>query len=258
MLLVLAALAGDLDLAPKSGVDPDVARVLDEARAELQAGQPDLASVLIRRLYASDDRFTAAQRDRVASEAAVMLHDAAVVHQRDGDLERAVVALDAAWAITGHPNDEAFAAVLYDYAQRIDGPHPEQALYVVRRALTADPRFPAARRLERRLSENSMVRPAQVSVVLGGFALAGAGIGVVAADLLTSDIEAGGTREQLDRALGFRRMAITGTIASLSVAATGAVGGTILVVVGRRRYEPLSPPILPALPEYGGGDEDDR
>ena len=233
------------------GVDPDYRLALDSAKSDADLKRPAEAVATLTSLLAGKDRFLEAQRAQLIPEATKTLQHAARVAATDRhDLQLAAVALDAAWNLGGRQADADLAAVLVKLAARAHSDSPREALWLVRRAMLADPSNDEAAALDARWSTNRLrvlgwlmmgVGAAAVASGFGFWALAG-----TANKELTSRPH---PTAEADALLGQQR--------GWGLGATGAfIGGGALfyaglftVLGGNPEGPPTSPAWLPALPE---------
>lgn len=237
-------------LPPSDQVDPDLAQAIDDARAELAAGRASDAVRTIVRMELSDDRFTVAQRAALTPAARQLLRDAARAHEAAGRLDLAAHDLDAAWQLDARGHDPEVARVLSAWAAKLEAQSAGEALYLARRAETADPDNPIARAIDLRLSHNRH-KWLGYTLELVGAAAALTGCTLLylrtrAESDLTGSIHSTAAADQLlsDRA--------TYTYAGSAVLAAGVVAlaaGIAALAVGAPREAPVSPLLLPALPE---------
>ncbi len=270
LVLTSSAFADDVPPAPPSGLDPDVAARLTEAeRAATTAPPLELASVLDRVLvpFESDDPFSTAQRDAAKPRTLAVLTTIGERARAAGDLELAARALDARWTLsgggdrTGHeshpdaardgqpaPRDPQLADVLAHWAERDAAARPAQALYLARRARTANPDDALAANLDDQLSHNHRVWPGRMMVVAGIVALAAGIYARSQVSSIESDLHMharpGG---QVSSALAERDAYDAIGTGLLVAAPVLSIGGIVFILSGQPSYTPSSPAELPAL-----------
>jgi len=156
--------------APDSGLDPDVLARLDTADREVASNLGGaLDHVLV--VYESDDPFSQAQRDAARPRSIELLGRIGERARAAGDLELAARAFDARWTLSGQ-HDPQLAQVLTVWGERDAAAAPARALYLARRARSADPDQPRAVALDDRLSHNHRVWPGRLMILAGVVALA--------------------------------------------------------------------------------------
>jgi hypothetical protein len=230
--------------APDSGLDPDVAARLAAAERD-----PDLAHALDEVLvtYESNDPFSRAQRDAARSRTLAILTQIGERAKAAGDVVLAARAFDARWTIDGK-RDPQLAEVLATWAERDAAAQPARALYLARRARSADPSQDRAARVDDDLSHNHRVWPGRLAIVAGIAAFV-AGIylhervGQIEDDLRMHPRPG----NEVDAALAQRdRYDAIGT--GLIIAAPAvSLGGVLFTLSGQPSYTPTSPAELPAL-----------
>lgn len=252
LLASRAVLLPALDALPSDGgIDPDYRLALDAAKSDVDLKRPAEAVTTITSLLSGKDRFLEAQRAQFVPEAAKTLQLAGRAAANDRhDLQLAAIALDAAWNLTGRQADADLSAVLVKLAERSHSDSPREALWLVRRAMLADPSNDVAAALDARWSTNRL-RVLGWLMMGVGLAAVGSGFGFWAL--------AGNANKELtarphptaeaDALLGQQR--------GWGLGATGAfIGGGALfyaglftVIGGNPEGPPTSPAWLPALQE---------
>jgi hypothetical protein len=239
--------------APDGGLDPDVIARLDAAeRAVASASKVDLEQHLDRVLvvYESDDPFSLAQREAARARTLAVLTAIGERAKTLGELVLAARAFDARWTLGGSQRDPQLGDVLARWAERDADAQPAQALYLARRARSADPAQGKARDLDDHLSRNRRAWPGRLMIV-AGFAVAAAGfyyrsrVGAIEEDLAMQPRPG----DEVERQLATRdRYSMLST--GLFIAAPAvSFGGVWLLVSGNPSYSPTSPAELPALGE---------
>ena len=219
-----------LEDAPEEGVDADIQLAFDRANKALNAGNPEKASWIMRSTYLTSDRFTKAQRDQKKDEAVEILREAGQQMAGRGDYSSAASAYDAAWLLSDKTESGRYAKLLVRWAKKKEDNKPGQALYMARRAKRVDPSFDAANRLDTRLSENKNKTTGR-AVQIGGAAVA---LGGFAAMFL------------VDKP-GLQRTSLYIGLGGLGIAGLGSY----IFAAGVPNYRPVSPDVLPALPNRG-------
>jgi len=237
--------------APDAGLDPDVAARLDAAeRAVAAATRAELDALIDRVLivYESDDPFSQAQRDAARPRSLALLKAIGERARAMGELTIAARAFDARWTLAGGQRDHELAQVLTTWAERDAQAAPARALYLARRARSADPSASRAAELDDDLSRNHRVWPGRLAIIAGIVALV-AGVyarnqvGAIESDLAAqarpgADVERMlGERDRYD-ALG------TGLLVAAPVL---SIGGMLFIWSGKPSYAPTSPAELPAM-----------
>ncbi|HSN27269.1 MAG TPA: hypothetical protein VLT45_13330 [Kofleriaceae bacterium] len=270
LVLTSSAFADDVPPAPPSGLDPDVATRLADAERAAQTATPlELASVLDRVLvpYESDDPFSTAQRDAAKPRTLAVLTTIGERARAAGDLELAARAFDARWTLAGGGDkpaqesqtdavrdaqpparDPQLADVLAHWAERDAAARPAQALYLARRARTANPDDALAAHLDDQLSHNHRVWPGRMMVVAGIVALAA---GIYARSQVSSienDLHMHARPgDQVSSALTERDAYDAIGTGLLVAAPVLSIGGIVFIVSGQPSYTPSSPGERPAL-----------
>ncbi len=231
--------------APEGGLDRDVIARLDAAERATDPGQA-LDRVLV--LYESDDPFSRAQRTAARPRAIAILTKIGEHARAAGDVVTAARALDARWAIDGEHRDPQLAQVLTAWAERDAAAQPARALYLARRARTADPQAVGAARLDDDLSRNHRVWTGRLAIVAGVAALAA---GIYARSQVTSiedDLKShprpGSDVDGMLRERDIYDAVGTGLLVAAPVM---SIGGILITVSGNPKYTPTSPDELPAL-----------
>ncbi len=229
------------------GLDADLRHTVNKAREALAQGNPTQASELLLHSLSATDRFSEAQRGVLAESAAPLLTQTSSIHLAEGNVAFALRDIDAAWTLQARPRDPKYAALLISYAK--SRPNPE-ALFLARRALAADPENAEAKILERQLSTNPF-SGLGLSLVLGGVASLGTAIvsGLVAGSAATELKTSVHQRIDADLLVSRYQTFSVLSLASYIGAGVGYLLGELLLWAGHRNYGPVSPEILPALPE---------
>jgi hypothetical protein len=202
-------------------------------------------------LYLATDRFTKAQAARVKPEAVQMLHDAATLRLQHGEVDLATRDLDGAWQLLGKGMDLQLSTALSSWAERVEGKDRASALYLARRALSADPANATARRIDYKLSHNPTPLPA-FSLIGVGFVAMVTGIAFgFASNSTTNTISSGiiRPRSDWDVLIAANNTQKWASIGAFIVSGVCYAAGISLLGYGRRDYVPTSPALLPALPE---------
>ncbi len=213
-----------------STLDGDLLARMDDAR-ELLLREDVMGVRLLVRLWRATDRFTLAQRDSLAPAAVEMLRNAPGA---------GLLHLDAAWHIGGRRPDAVYAKRLVDRARQVS---PEQAAYLLQRAMLVDPMSEEATSLHRRLTTDSSDTVASVFFITMGVA---ASVGAVLLFMSRAAREGFATPDEIERADTLR----AASLISFGAAALSAVIAFIFwkAVDGGVR-EAVSPDELPAFPE---------
>lgn len=237
--------------APDGGLDPDVvARLVEVERDAERVAPKELDRVIERALvtYESEDPFSVAQRPAARPRTNAVLTKIGERARAAGELLIAARALDARWAISDGQHDPQLAEVLTTWAERDADAQPGRALYLARRARTADPGSRHALELDDRLSKNHHMVTGKLAIVAGALAVvAGAylqwKVGKIEDDLKShprsgADVESAlATRDTYD-VIG-TGLLIAGPVVSF--------GGIAWMLSGNPSYTPASPGELPAL-----------
>ena len=238
--------APPIDAAPQSGLDPDVAARLDAADREVASnlGQA-LDRVLV--VYESDDPFSRAQRDAARPRSLELLGRIGESARASGDLELAARAFDARWTLSGQ-HDPQLAQVLTTWGERDAAAAPARALYLARRARSADPDQPRAVALDDELSHNHRVWPGRLMILAGIVALAAGIYAFTRVGAIEDDLAAHSRPgDQVQAMLDDRdRYDLVGT-GLLAAAPVLSIGGIVVTFSGQPSYSPMSPGALPAL-----------
>lgn len=240
----------ELEAAPESGVDPDIALAFERAREQLEKGEPGAASWEIRSLFSSDDRFTVAQRGRRRAEARELLLKSAARMESEGNRSGAVRAYDAAWILGGRGVMPEYAQVLARWAREERESDAGTALYLAKRARLVDPGNELAPRLDRKINRNSYAVPAYVSAAVGVAGLVGALLLRSRLEGLRGEIEANEPkpRAELDRLVSKYRTNRTLFGVAAGLGSVGVAAGAVFFSLEPPEVHPTSPEQLPALP----------
>lgn len=243
--------APPIETAPASGLDPDVIARLDAAERVVASAasselEPALDRVLV--LYESDDPFSTAQREAAKPRTVAILTKLGERARAAGDVVLAARAFDARWTISGGTRDPQLAAVLTTWAERDAAHAPAQALFLARRARSADPDHRDARDIDDDLSRNHRVWPGRLMVVAGIAALAvgiyaRSRVGAIENDL-AMQIRPG---DEVERQLAKRDLYDAVGTGLLVAAPALSIGGIVFTLSGQPSYTPTSPAELPAL-----------
>src|SRR4051812_7827502 len=161
--------------APANGVDPDVAKRLADADRDAAAVAPaSLGPVIDRALvtFESSDPFSVAQRPAAKPGTLAVLTKIGERARAAGEVVIAARAFDARWTLAGGGHDVQLAEVLTTWAERDEDAQPGRALYLARRARSADPRHDRAADLDDSLSRNHRALTGKLAMVAGFVALA--------------------------------------------------------------------------------------
>lgn len=233
------------------GMDPDVVARLGEVERDAERVAPaELDRVIERALvtYESEDPFSIAQRPAARPRTSAVLTKISERARAAGELVISARALDARWAISEGQHDPQLAEVLTTWAERDADAQPGRALYLARRARTADPDSRHALELDDRLTYNHHMLTGKLAIVAGAVAVvAGAylqwKVGKIEEDLQAhprsgADVESAlATRDRYD--LIGTGLLIAGPVVSF--------GGIAWMLAGNPSYTPTSPGELPAL-----------
>ena len=236
--------------APASGLDPDVANRLVEADRDAASVAPAaLGAVIDRALvtFESDDPFSVAQRPAAKARTLAVLTKIGERARSAGEVVIAARAFDARWTIDGG-HDVELAQTLTTWAERDADAQPGRALYLARRARSADPASDHAADLDDSLSTNHRALTGKLAIVAGFVALA-AGIYMYTRVNAIEDDLAAHPRSgaAVDAALADRdRYDMIGT-GLLIAAPVVSIGGFVWMLSGNPSYSPVSPGELPAL-----------
>jgi len=242
---VTVTAAPPIEAAPKAGLDPDVVARLDSVEHDVATGDPDqlLSRTLV--LYQSPDPFSVAQRDAAKPRTLELLTRIGDAAKARGNLIVAARAFDARWTLSGTP-DPALAQTLTTWAERESS--PSRALYLARRARSADPTSRDAARLDDDLSRNHRLVAGKVAIVLGIVTCA---VGLYAyshVHSIESDLSSKvRTGPELDQMLSERDRYQWASAGLLIASPVISIGGIGLMVSGTPRYSPESPDELPTL-----------
>jgi hypothetical protein len=232
--------------APDSGLDPDVIARLDAADREIASKLGEaLDHVLV--IYESDDPFSQAQRDAARPRSIELLGRIGERARTAGDLELAARAFDARWTLSGQ-HDPQLAQVLTAWGERDAAAAPARALYLARRARSADPDQPRAVALDDSLSHNHRVWPGRLMILAGVVALAAGIYAWTRVGAIEDDLKANSRPgDQVQSMLDDRdRYDLIGT-GLLAAAPVLSIGGIVLTFSGQPSYSPMSPGALPTL-----------
>lgn len=226
----------------ESNLSPAIEALLDSAESKL-GNDPAAASASIIALLMSPDPISKAQHGLYAERAADILRRAAAALD---DSKQALIAGDAAWVASGRTQDPVQAERLVVTAQNTDS--EAESLWLVRRALLADPNNNEAAKLEEDLSTNPL-ETLGWSMFFGGLGLivAGVVVGVVGSSV---DSELKGevhTRADADSLIAQRDALAVTSYASYGVGLLSFIASGFVLSMGSRDYRPVSPSYLPAL-----------
>lgn len=229
-------------------LEPDVAqRLSDVERDAARVAPAQLDAVLERALvtFEAQDPFSIAQQPAAMPRTVAVLSTIAERAKAGGELVTAARALDARWSLTGG-KDVQLGEVLASWAER--DANPSQALYLARRARSADPSNHAAEKLDDRLSTNQRAFTGRLAIVAGVAALvAGAylqyRVGQIEDDLKLhprsgADVDAALAERDRDDQIG------TGLVIAAPIL---TIGGIAWMWSGNPHGNPMSPGELPAL-----------
>ncbi|MEP6859501.1 MAG: hypothetical protein ABJE66_02715 [Deltaproteobacteria bacterium] len=237
--------------APASGLDPDVARRLDDADRDAAAVAPAaLGPVIDRALvtFESSDPFSVAQRAAAKPRTLAVLTKIGERARSAGELVIAARAFDARWTLGGGGHDVQLAEVLTTWAERDEDAQPGRALYLARRARSADPGHDRAADLDDSLSRNHRALTGKLAMVAGFVALAAGIYAYTRVSAIEDDLKTHPrSGADVDAALADRdRYDLIGT-GLLVAAPVISIGGFVWMMSGNPAYSPVSPGELPAL-----------
>jgi hypothetical protein len=250
ILLIAAGPARAEPLPPTpeaGGIDPDLAQAITDAKSALAAGHATDAARTILRMEIADDRYTTAQRAALIGPARELLRQAARAHEAAGRIDLAAQDLDAAWELDARGHDPELARVLTAWAHRLDR---GEALYVARRAELADPGNAEARAIDQRLSHNRFKWLGYSLEILGAAAMA-TGLTLLYLGKRDADTLTGSPHftAEADSLIAERSSYLGAGWGLLAGGALALVGGIAALAVGAPHDSPVSPLLLPALPE---------
>jgi hypothetical protein len=237
--------------APPSGLDPDVAKRLADADRDAAAVAPDaLGPVIDRALvtFESSDPFSVAQRPAAKERTVAVLTKIGERARAAGEVVLAARAFDARWTIGGGGHDVRLAETLTTWAERDADSQPGRALYLARRARSADPGSGHAADLDDSLSRNHRALTGKLAMVAGFVALAAGIYMYTRVSAIEDDLKAHPrSGADVDAALADRdRYDMIGT-GLLVAAPVVSIGGFVWMMSGNPSYSPVSPGELPAL-----------
>jgi hypothetical protein len=243
--------APSIAAAPANGLDPDVAKRLDDAAHDAIAVAPAaLGPVLDRALvtFESTDPFSVAQRPAARPRTLAVLTKIGERARAAGELVIAARAFDARWTLAGGGHDLQLAEVLTTWAERDADDQPGRALYLARRARLADPGHGGAADLDDDLSRNHRALTGKLAMVAGFVALAAGIYAYSRVSAIEDDLKAHPrSGAEVDAALADRdRYDMIGT-GLLVAAPVVSIGGFVWMMSGNPSYSPVSPGELPAL-----------
>ena len=235
--------------APEGGLDPDVSARLDAVDHAIASEPLDPLVDRVLVLYESDDAFSRAQRDAARPRSLELLGRIGERARAAGDLVTAARAYDARWTLAGG-RDPQLAQVLTAWAERDAKAAPGRALYLARRARSANPDDAHAADLDDDLSRNHRVWAGRLTIVAGFVALAAGIYAHSRVSAIENDLAMHARPgDEVERALADRdRFAVVGT-GLLIAAPVISFGGALLMWSGKPSYTPKSPAELPALGE---------
>lgn len=237
--------------APASGIDPDVAKRLEEADRDAASVAPAaLGPVIDRALvtFESTDPFSVAQRPAAEARTLAVLTKIGERARSAGEVVLAARAFDARWTISGGGHDVELAQTLTTWAERDADAQPGRALYLARRARSADPGSGHAADLDDSLSTNHRALTGKLAMVAGFVALAAGIYMYTRVSAIEDDLKAHPrSGAEVDAALADRdRYDLIGT-GLLVAAPVVSIGGFVWMLSGNPSYSPVSPGELPAL-----------
>jgi hypothetical protein len=236
--------------APANGLDPDVAKRLDETDRDAATVAPAaLGPVIDRALvtFESSDPFSVAQRPAAKPRTLAVLTKIGERARSAGELVIAARAFDARWTLGGG-HDVQLAEVLTTWAERDEDAQPGRALYLARRARSANPGHDRAADLDDSLSRNHRALTGKLAMVAGFVALAAGIYAYTRVSAIEDDLKAHPrSGAEVDAALVDRdRYDMIGT-GLLVAAPVISIGGFVWMMSGNPAYSPVSPGELPAL-----------
>jgi hypothetical protein len=248
---VTVVAAPSIAAAPPSGLDPDVAKRLDDADRDAAAVAPAaLGPVIDRALvtFESSDPFSVAQRPAAKPRTLAVLTKIGERARSAGEVVIAARAFDARWTLGGGGHDVQLAEVLTTWAERDEDAQPGRALYLARRARSADPGHDRAADLDDSLSRNHRALTGKLAMVAGFVALAAGIYAYTRVSAIEDDLKAHPrSGADVDAALADRdRYDMIGT-GLLVAAPVISIGGFVWMMSGNPSYSPVSPGELPAL-----------
>jgi hypothetical protein len=237
--------------APASGLDPDVAKRLADADRDAASVAPAaLGPVIDRALvtFESSDPFSVAQRPAAKDRTVAVLTKIGERARAAGEVVLAARAFDARWTIGGGGHDVRLAETLTTWAERDADSQPGRALYLARRARSADPSSGHAADLDDDLSRNHRALTGKLAMVAGFVALAAGIYMYTRVSAIEDDLKAHPrSGADVDAALADRdRYDLIGT-GLLVAAPVVSIGGFVWMMSGNPSYSPVSPGELPAL-----------
>jgi hypothetical protein len=240
--------------APASGLDPDVAKRLADADRDAASVAPAaLGPVIDRALvtFESTDPFSVAQRPAAKERTVAVLTKIGERARAAGEVVLAARAFDARWTIGGgghDVHDVRLAETLTTWAERDADSQPGRALYLARRARSADPGSRHAADLDDSLSRNHRALTGKFAMVAGFVALAAGIYMYTRVSAIEDDLKAHPrSGPDVDAALADRdRYDLIGT-GLLVAAPVVSIGGFVWMMSGNPSYSPVSPGELPAL-----------
>ena len=242
--------APSIAAAPPNGLDPDVAKRLADADRDAATVAPAaLGPVIDRALvtFESSDPFSVAQRPAAKERTVAVLTKIGERARSAGELVIAARAFDARWTLGGG-HDVQLAEVLTTWAERDEDAQPGRALYLARRARSADPGHDRAADLDDSLSRNHRALSGKLAMVAGFVALAAGIYAYTRVGAIEDDLKAHPrSGADVDAALADRdRYDMIGT-GLLVAAPVISIGGFVWMMSGNPSYSPVSPGELPAL-----------
>jgi hypothetical protein len=243
--------APGITAAPAGGLDPDVAKRLADADRDAALAPPAALGPVIDRVlvtFESSDPFSVAQRPAAKPRTLAVLTKIGERARGAGELVIAARAFDARWTLGGGGHDVQLAEVLTTWAERDEDAQPGRALYLARRARTADPGHDRAADLDDSLSRNHRALTGKLAIVAGFVALAAGIYAYTRVSAIEDDLKAHPRPgADVDAMLADRdRYDMIGT-GLLVAAPIVSIGGIVWMVSGNPSYSPVSPGELPAL-----------
>jgi hypothetical protein len=231
-------------------LDPDFVAALDSARDLLDHGDAAHAAETILRMHRGTDRFTLAQKELLTEPSRALLVRAAHAHLAASQLELAAQDLDGAWQLAGRSRDPEYSATLVRWAERIGASQKGEALYLARRARIADSGNTRAVALDLRLSTNPYHGASLATGILGLLGVSAGAVVYLLANRTESDLKQSvHSQMQADALLAQRSNFYLGTWIALGTGGAMLIVSAVLHFAGKPRHAPISPALLPALPE---------